>query len=521
MKAIRVFFRALEPLILSNGTTEGMAHKCLDHIPGNMLLGACAERWKQINPGIYPDDNPEFRAIFLEGGVLFGHALPDCGGHPACPTPLCLIYVKQEGKLPTLESDVVKHPQVFNTLIPREEKKDQKKTKRLSQPFLDPISCHVPDIPHIHAMHVAIDREKRQAKDRMLFGYEAVSAGASFCTTIVFHDPLEATVHALFDPAQPIRIGHSRSAGYGTAEITSVQEATIAPSIPVTPGTHCLFFESAFFPEHSWESPRDGLLAILRRHLGNVLLDQKRVSSKSIRMEGFNSIWRLPRQTRFGFAEGSVFVFTAEEGGSLPPVLGKWQNEGYGRIVLDMPLLQKATITPEQKGCRRTQDKTGADVPQSQMLSVWRSRAATRKAKEEALALVWQAPLFDGFIESVKTENRPSLNQRGNLRNLVTNKPAKEWIRHFSDTLDKQPGRQWKTVRAKDPFTGQRGNLDDIMLKLLTPEEIPHLIQTNTLPLLPGGPLTGKEKDQFLAELHRRLLLELLRRWEKATRLRA
>lgn len=54
----------MQPLVITDGTTEGQTHKTLEYIPGNMLLGALASAWKRNNPNVTPDDSDEFNNLF-------------------------------------------------------------------------------------------------------------------------------------------------------------------------------------------------------------------------------------------------------------------------------------------------------------------------------------------------------------------------------------------------------------------------------------------------------------------------
>ena len=76
MKVIKLKIEALQPLVITDGTTEGQTHKTLEYIPGNMILGALATAWKRNNPNVIPDDSGEFCNLFLSSKVKWGHAFP-------------------------------------------------------------------------------------------------------------------------------------------------------------------------------------------------------------------------------------------------------------------------------------------------------------------------------------------------------------------------------------------------------------------------------------------------------------
>ena len=82
MHTFLIRLRAEEPLVITSGSSESMAHETLGHIPGNMLLGAFAAAWKRTHRNSAPDSSPAFRRLFLDGSVSWGMASPLCGKDP-------------------------------------------------------------------------------------------------------------------------------------------------------------------------------------------------------------------------------------------------------------------------------------------------------------------------------------------------------------------------------------------------------------------------------------------------------
>ncbi|MBQ7617535.1 MAG: hypothetical protein IJS50_01545, partial [Desulfovibrio sp.] len=74
MKGLRIFLRSEEPMILSDGKTDGFIQTTLDYIAGNKFLGFLTTEWKKKHPKEEPLNSPEFRALFLDGAVSFGNA---------------------------------------------------------------------------------------------------------------------------------------------------------------------------------------------------------------------------------------------------------------------------------------------------------------------------------------------------------------------------------------------------------------------------------------------------------------
>ena len=88
MSILKIKIKALEPLVITDGSAESMAHSTLEYIPGNKLLGAMAFKWVSENKNERADDNPEFVNMFLNGAVEWGHAYPLAMGEETIPVPL-------------------------------------------------------------------------------------------------------------------------------------------------------------------------------------------------------------------------------------------------------------------------------------------------------------------------------------------------------------------------------------------------------------------------------------------------
>lgn len=100
MKIIELELQAREPLVITDGSAEGMAHSCLDYIPGSQLLGAFASLWIRAHRGLVPDDSPEFQKLFLDGSVSWGCAYPLCSGKKCVPVPNSFRREKNMAGLP-------------------------------------------------------------------------------------------------------------------------------------------------------------------------------------------------------------------------------------------------------------------------------------------------------------------------------------------------------------------------------------------------------------------------------------
>ena len=538
MKQIKARFIADEPLIITDGSSEGMVHKCLGYVPGNMLLGAMAARWLAAHPQS-SDKSDEFADLFLNGRVRWGHAVPACDGRPCLPMPRCFTYVKDNGGLPQYGSDTSKKaPLVFNILreppqgaIPsnKDEAEWQRvcekklKRKTLSSDFFDAKTFNEPEQQRQFSMHVCLDPSARRAAEHLLFGYEALCQGTHLCSTITCPDDLDKAVVGLLQGGS-LHVGHARSAGYGALRLLEKPEVlTENDGIHIAAGDHVLYLESSYFPCQSWLSPLQGLKAEMESALGHFSFDEKNIYARIRRLEGFQGQWRLPRGTRIGFAAAAVLPFHCNKDGLLPFALGGWQQEGYGRVLVDPDFLRPLQIHP-LKTSRTEKTKTVAPAAElTPLLKIWRLRSLTRLAQEQGTDAVWTGNIWDDFFKGLSA-NRPSQSQRGNLRQMINGIPETQWANKFTEMLDKQPGRQWKNTATKDPFhPEQRSFLSEIMLGLFDQTKVDELLKKAfpsvwKLPELPGGFLSEEEKQKFHALRHQRFLLEFLRRWEKRVR---
>lgn len=528
MKAVSLVLAAQEPLVITDGSAESMGHQTLAHIPGNMLLGALAHAWKRLHPGSPPDDSPEFVSLFLTDDVQWGHAYPRVGERTTVPLPLSFQKVKNHDGLPVEGDRDASDCRVFNTLALSEEEKltdcyrrhhpDEAsgpvKLSKLGDGFMTPDTCCMPRLPQCWTMHVALS-EARTAAESQLFGYSALAPGAVFESRVLCKD--EKTARAVLDlvaAAPDLHVGHARSAGYGRVYC----RAAPADHPEQQPqGEQAVFFLlSDYLPVHSWETP----LESLERELGRVLdvplrLDAMHQFCAYIHIAAFNGLWRLPRRSRMALKRGSVLRATWQgTARPLPPSLGGWRREGYGRLLCDPAFLGDEMVRPQVAVPAAAAPKVQPPAL-TPLVRVLRRRGLERQAQDAAMNFV-NSDDVRHFIETAAGNKRPSQSQRGNMRLLVGTRPRSEWKGIFTDMLTKTSGEQWKKAEACCPVTTYRDNLSAIMPRLLDETEFEKLAATEISCL--GGAPDEREQEAFKDRFHRLALLELLNAWEKAFR---
>jgi hypothetical protein len=519
-----------------------MGHQSLQYIPGNMLLGAFASVWLARNKPacrpaddntFRPDDDDTFRRLFLSGDVEWGHAYPSLGGRACVPVPRS--YFRLKAKPPATDGEGKKALPVINML--REELSERStfytvlgikdahpKLKKLHIPFMDRETLHIPDLRVEWNMHAAISEERRAAAQSQLFGYQAIAAQREFISQIhCSSEQAWETVRELIEEAEHIRVGHSRSAGYGRVTVESIDtppESSDSSGASYESDDCCtLFLLSDYLAAHPWKTPLQGILD----ELGGCF---EELSEESIvtpyceysEIAGFHNLWRLPRTTCPALAKGSVLVIKAKRKRDvpLPATIGSRRTEGYGRLLWNPPFLQQAT-------CIMQSDTPPAGQSQSETLAydaipkVLRSRALERQAVERAL----EAVNDEKWKKFIKTAAKSGLsrNQRGNIRGMVTLNEQASWAEGFKN-LGATAKKRWDEVDAYSPFKGYNDHLHPIMEELLRnnfPQNKTVSQYVDAL-LLPGNAPSEHERSEFAKKFHREFLLALLQAWEKEER---
>lgn len=541
MKLLKLELTALEPLIITSGSSEGMAHSCLDHIPGGMLLGAFANAWIRENPDIQPDDSPIFQKLFLDGSVSWGNGLPLCAGNPTIPAPLCFMREKNMDGLPVEGAEVPPGAAaIFNPLplkdeenlsdeyneflerhcpekAPRKKEAQPPKFKKLSAAFMDPLTLTQPDLRQVWNTRVALGKD-RAARKGMLFGFAAMARDSLFSAEIQCEDDCQAHLAALVKTVSTIHIGHSRSSGYGRIAVKARWED--APAAPeITGDAFNLLLLSHYFPEPPWENPLTAFLEELESMTGAKPEVEKSALAWE-HLEGFNFHWRAWRNSRKGISQGSVFRLRFPAKTKLPAdfSLGSCKAEGCGRILVNPPLLEKSVLTsqgaPAAKRQKPAPPPPNANSPQWRIL---RERALARLAERQANSWLGDKPWLD-FLENAKDLPAPSASQRANAIGMD--------VKTFAEMLKKTPGKQWQAAIVVNPFqNGRRDHLSEVMLILLNQEEfLANWAREGALladaPGIPGGNFSADEKRRFLELAWKLFKRGLIRSWGKMARIK-
>jgi len=531
MKAFFVQMKAEEPLVITSGSSESMAHETLGYIPGNMLLGAFANAWKRFHPESAPDCTDDFRRFFLDGGISWGTAFPLCGSDVGVPIPRSYMRIKNRKGLPHIGESVDGHV-VVNLLrmtdddnftqILRDKKilgsEDVPKLKKFGAVFMGRDNLRLPKEKRGWNIHVALGSQ-RSAVDGQLFGYSSIAAETEFLSCLICKDEkAEQSLRDLLNSTKVFHVGRSRSAGYGKVRILSFyEEHRGADSIPIRAGKSvAIFLRSHYVASSSWLLPVESLLADIERLCG-AKPELKKLFCTYSEIQGYNAMWRKPRPSRTALEQGSVLLCSFDKDIQFPRhvMLGADQIEGYGRIELDpsfldemLPQLPHESI-PSQK----------AEIAAPQNSPMWkniRRRALEQLCEEQAFALLlddaWQK-----FIDSASRNVHLTASQRGNIRRIVTELSQEEWRGAFHAMLSssKRADDQWKNAVAFSPFSNRNEYLEGIMAEILSAEKVEYFRPGENPP---GGPATDRELLTAEKKAHRLFILRLLSAWGHSSR---
>ncbi len=306
----------------------------LDRLPGATLLGAAASR-------CYPElDSLDLAVgVFHLGELCFGDGLPvhpDLGA--ALPVPLSWHELKYgEGVLDLSQLD-----------RPR----DQQLSQLRGGLVVPDRGCWRRwDLGRRASMRTAID-ERGQAREGLLYGFEAVPAGTRYRVALRSKSEraLDIVTKALCRGS--IRVGRSRSAEFGHAEVRALEEEVPGAALanhPAQPGfLRFLCVSDLALLDPMTGSPRLGPCAVDLGLPEGWRLDLERSFLRFRRYSPFNGYRRRPDMERQVIEAGSVITFSKD--GALNVALtalrerlvagvGEHRSSGLGVVLLEPELL--------------------------------------------------------------------------------------------------------------------------------------------------------------------------------------
>jgi CRISPR-associated protein Csx10 len=357
MNALTFKLTLLQPLLIGQlGVGEENSAISFDYIAGSTIRGALIGCYTEQNGADLDVTDSEVRRLFFNDKVIYLNGyLQDERGRRTLPTPRSWMVEKDNA-----DQEAEK---IVDTAI--DDITQMAALQSLSVPFCSPeedeTTLYAPK--RQSGLHNAsTKRYVKQENDSVVFRYDALAAGQTFCAAILGEDiTLLAVLQALLNrPA--LFLGRSRSAGYGHTAISEVrltkdwQEYELpTPADPPAVITLTLLSD-----------------AILRGACGQYTADlQSLPTIQNLGVKptacfvttrltgGFNRKWGLPLPQMPVIKAGSLWAFpnTEETAAALQTLvatgIGERRSEGFGRVAVKWQqyrrLKQRAPIVVHQR----------------------------------------------------------------------------------------------------------------------------------------------------------------------------
>lgn len=356
MPAILITLETLEPLLATSFQGDPNSDVSYDYIPGNMVRGALIGRYlrhhrqrelnledAEVNRLFFSDEETRY----LNGYLLSGNSRT---------LPMPLSWRKAKGSELT-DSGLT----IYDFSIEANEQLES--PKALSENLFwnqqsGSIYFHKPG--RRVNIHNQRDRTKGRSSKKennpmsegAVFRYDAIDAGQIFQSVILCEEQDVATLELLLQNPD-IKIGGSRSAGYGHAKLSYRMHKEKEPwqeiSIPVAQRAEeegvTITLLSNTLLRNSWGQPTADpnlLPTAINEVVGSNILESKpHIFNSSTLIGGFNRKWGLPLPQVPALGAGTVLAF---EAGKLSPDqirqlelqgIGERRNEGFGRVAVN------------------------------------------------------------------------------------------------------------------------------------------------------------------------------------------
>ncbi|MDR2938885.1 MAG: hypothetical protein LBV08_01050, partial [Clostridiales bacterium] len=407
-KVAHYTIKLLEPVISAD--RNGKPFDCEDYIFGSALVGAFAAKYIKKHKLSHAEAalDKYFRAIFLEGGVIFTAAMPCRGGYIYYPAPAALSEIKPSGTSPGKERGLIdvsagvkseegemlpifKPVGGFISLC--DEKGGKRGVKQFKPEKITAIHHSRPDDKAIGHSGKNIEgaNEKNKAKNNgKLFSYEALAEGQTFVGCIVAdvgNERLLEELASLFVDENTINIGRSRTAQYGKVEIGPFQNNMVGgiwDNLEIEHGEEfrMVVITPVILENEAGVNTMD--LNILCGLLGDGL-EIVRFTCSETAVAGYNGKWLLPRTQDRALAEGSVVVFRNAGARQLldKQFIGKCKGKGFGQIRIEaVPKPDAFILVPNEVTGGSVSEKQASRDTLPEILEMDRKEKAAAKGRK-------------------------------------------------------------------------------------------------------------------------------------------
>lgn len=439
MKIIHFSCELLSDIIINQkAATEGN-QETLDFIPGNNFLGITAG---QLYNNLSPSDQI---LVFHSGKVRFGDAHPASNNLRSLHVPAIMYHPKLKK---------INDESYIYTKYDRKKDTSGLQLKQCRKGFYifnngEGISIGVSKSFSIKS---AYDRENRRSKDMQMYGYQSIDKGTVFIFEIAADNDVNDEIISNIKTALIgiKRVGRSRTAQFGLVEITEIDNSTSINNDEITTieenylyayaDGRLIFLDEFGLPTFTPEAIDLGITE------GSIDWEKSQIRTFSY------APWNFKRQARdtdrCGIEKGSVFAIKTRSSISLSfGYVGKYQNEGFGKILYNPWFLKSLPGTNGKSACKIQAEKEMVITDSSTKQKVCIQTESTplinylKCQKEENIIHQKVYEEVNSFIDrhSKSFTSQSFASQWGSIRSLALQYPSKKQleIELFSKTVIK------------------------------------------------------------------------------------
>lgn len=335
MKTLKFECRLLSDVIINQKSATEGENATLDFIPGNVFLGIVASHYGELGD--------KALEIFHSGRVRFGDAHPvseSLSNIRTLRVPAVMFYPKLKGLSGGCYISYYYHREndYKNGVVPPQLKQCRNGFYAFGQGEGVPAM-----IKKSFSLKSAYDSNSRRACDNMMFGYEALDAGARFLFEVQVEDDSLAGI--ISDMLLGIHyVGKSRTAQYGQVKISRCNYDDISSTQQLfTQSDGCQYAtvyadSRLIFIDAECEPTFMPSAADLGIEHGKIDWSLSQVRTFSY------APWNGKRSTRdaerCGIEKGSVFVVRIDEPQTfVSQYVGAFLNEGFGKVIYNPDFL--------------------------------------------------------------------------------------------------------------------------------------------------------------------------------------
>ncbi len=341
-----------------------MNHPCVlekNYISGNILKGIYIAAYRTWKPSVQLHEEELFQKLFLSNLVKFGYCWPleeteNWREKWYLPTPYTFVKRKKSNNGDVFDLAACKEKELWNELDEKEHCGEE--FVNLEEDEVYTISIERTESYHHRR---ATDRSKGHAQESdsdansgQLYTIDAICAGNKFYGEI--HGPkyLLDILKNLLPEGKTALIGASKTAKYGEVKVSYKEYENELPIVELH-NKMVITLLSPMVVRDSYGNMSTAAEDVVKEILGESVEHMRSFCKEEV-VNGYNAKWNMPVPQRNVLMPGSVFVIYGKElkeneiETMNKTFYGLYQNEGYGRIAVNMHgNREKMKIREEEK----------------------------------------------------------------------------------------------------------------------------------------------------------------------------